>query len=100
MLRLLEMRDIEHLAVNADRASVGIGSKGCDDPTREGDFLRRRREALVDRVYLRGMYGDTSCKALSACRTTRGGQAFLVSEIDIKGFYRRDAGGVGGHQRQ
>jgi hypothetical protein len=63
---LLEMGDVEHLAIQADRPRAIGRLKGRDDPAGMLNLGNRWHEAFVDRRDLCGMNGDTAAPSFRA----------------------------------
>src|SRR3546814_11126556 len=55
MMRLFEVRRVNHLAVDLEHPDPGVGRKGIDDRLRARDLFGRGREGGIDRADLRRM---------------------------------------------
>src|SRR5215469_5806525 len=97
---LLEMRDVEHLAVETHRARTR-GSLECRDYAAcMLDLVLRGHIALVDRRNLRRMNGDAPGEAFRARGTRGGAQSRLVAVVDVQRIDGLHAGGASRQQRQ
>ena len=65
LLRGFQMRNIDHLAVDAERARARIGRESGDDLLRMCDLRLRWRVAAVYRRHLIGMDRDAAGEAVT-----------------------------------
>ena len=82
-MRGLEVRNIVHFAVDAERAGLGLGSKSIDDAACLGNLFGGWRKAAVDRRDLVGMNGNAARKAIASRAQAITLKAFDISEIGI-----------------
>src|SRR3546814_17712276 len=84
MMRLFEVRRVDHLAVDLEHADPGVGREGVDDRLRSRHFFGRGREGGVDRTDLRRVDRHHARKAVAPCTGGLGSTPGLV--IDTKGI--------------
>src|SRR3546814_17493973 len=65
MMRLLEVRRVDHLAGDLEHADAGVGGERIDDRLRARDLFGRRREGRIDRADLRGVDRHHAGKAVA-----------------------------------
>src|SRR5712671_4267454 len=80
-----QMRHVVHLAVDAERSSVGLGREGRNDTTRMRQIGLRRRKAGIDRSDLIGVDCDPSNKSVTSRDPAAFRQTILILEISIEG---------------
>src|SRR5271169_1633184 len=91
--RRLEVRNVDHLAVNAECPRVGIGLERGDDLARVLDLGRQGRIGAVDDGDLVGVNGEAADEAIAP-----GAPAILlepagIAEVGEHGVDRRDFSG-------
>ena len=78
-----QVRPVDHLAVEGDRAGIGVFGERRDDLARPGEFFVARREAAVDDRDLRRVDRHLGGEAGAPGGGAFGGKPGLVAEIGV-----------------
>src|SRR6202011_2266156 len=92
LLRRLQMRDVDHFAVDADRTDARIGGEGFDNAARMRDFGFRGRVAAVDRPNLVGMDRHAAEETVAARAAASAFDPIEIAKIGVDRVDRRDIG--------
>src|ERR1700733_6244368 len=99
-LRLLQMWNIVHLAVDADCASVGLIRESLDHAPRMCDVLIGRRVAAVDCFDLIRVNGTPADETIASGAAAASRQTFMVAKIGVERVDWQNVRGGGGEQAQ
>ena len=98
--RRLQMRRIDHLAVELQYARVRLRLERGDDRTRLRDLRLPGRERTIDHRHLRGMYCHHPGKPVAPSARRIGAQSVEVAKIGIDRLDRYHARRMRAEQRQ